>query len=444
MLICILFFVGMIFFLVTYFVDAPKWASSYMNTHIFYEGNLAKAGEITDINDKRLAYSENSIREYNENETTRRALMHMIGDEKGNISTGLQVVYRNQLVGWNFLSGNYSFGDKIGNTIKTTVDADVARAAYSALDGRRGTVGIMNYETGDLICMVSSTSFDPSNPPDVEANPEKYEGVYINRLLSATYTPGSIFKLVTAEAALNEISDIASRTFNCQGSVIIEGSTVNCMGRHGNQNIEEALVNSCNVAFSEMALEVGAAKMTEYAEKAGLNSELSLGRIDVMPGSFDLKKSGDIDIAWAGVGQYKTLINPLSYLQFVASIANDGKPVSPNIIDSIKTPGGIPARINIDLPKTKSMDAGTASTLKGFMRSCVVENYGEGGLSGYNMCAKTGTAEVGEGQTPHSWFCGFLDNKSAPYAFIVLVENGGEGHSAAMSVATRALSEIIE
>lgn len=443
MVICILFFVGMIFFLVTYFIDAPKWASSYMNSHIFENGNLVNAGEITDINDRTLAFSEGGIREYGDTQNIRRALMHMVGDEKGNVSTALQVVYRNQLVGWDFFSGNYSFGDSIGNTIKTTVDADVASAAYSALDGRSGTVGIMNYKTGDIICMVSSPSFDPSDPPDIDENPEEYEGIYLNRLLSASYTPGSIFKLVTAEAALNELPGISTRTFNCQGSLTVGDSKVTCMGVHGDQNIEEALVHSCNVAFAEMALALGKNKMTEYAEKAGLNSELSMDRIDVETGTFDLKNAEDIDIAWSGVGQYTTLVNPLSYLQFVASIANDGKPVSPNIIDSIKSPSGIPTRINIDLPKTKNMDVSTAKTLQEFMRSCVVENYGEGGLSGYNMCAKTGTAEVGEGEEPHSWFCGFLDNSSTPYAFIVIVENGGEGHSAAMNVATTTLQELL-
>ena len=81
-----------------------------------------------------------------------------------------------------------------------TVSADVQRTALAALDGRKGTVGVYNYKTGEILCAVSSPTYDPDDVPDVEGNPETYEGVYVNRFLHATYTPGSVFKLVTAAA----------------------------------------------------------------------------------------------------------------------------------------------------------------------------------------------------------------------------------------------------
>ena len=101
-----------------------------------------------------------------------------------------------------------------------TVSADVQRTALAALDGRKGTVGVYNYKTGEILCAVSSPTYDPDDVPDVEGNPETYEGVYVNRFLHATYTPGSVFKLVTAAAALDEIPDIGSRTFTCEGSAM--------------------------------------------------------------------------------------------------------------------------------------------------------------------------------------------------------------------------------
>ena len=444
LIICILFFVGMVFFLITYFKNAPTWASSVWNKHIFTSGELVNAGEISDINNNILAYSEAGERRFNDDQLTREALMHLVGDGNGNIATSLQTTYRSNLVGWNFFSGVNSFGNSIGNNIQTTVDADVAREAYSALRGTKGTIGIMNYKTGDILCMVSSPSFDPSDPPDVESDPERYDGVYINRLLSAKYTPGSIFKLVTSAAALNEIAGIENRTFECSGSKIITGGEIICTHAHGTQTFTQALVNSCNVAFAEMAVEIGPSKMTQYAKDAGLNTKLSLGHIDITTGVFDLAKADDLAVAWAGVGQYETLINPLSYLQYVASIANDGKTVSPNIIDSIETQGGFPASIDINLPDGNSMSLETARELQKMMRSCVTDNYGEGGLAGYNMSAKTGTAEVGEGKDPHSWYCGFLNSAEAPLAFIVIVENGGHGNTSAYDVAIRALSAAIE
>ena len=444
MLLCLLFFAGMVLFLITYFKDAPKWVAAPMNQHIFANGKLANAGRILDADGRGLVYSEGGERKYNGDSETRVATMHLVGDRNGNVSTSLQVTYLSKLSGWNFLTGVYSIGNDYGNNIKTTVDADVARVAYSALNGRKGTVGVMNYETGDLVCMVSSTSFDPSNPPDVAADPAKYDGVYINRLMSATYTPGSIFKLVTASAALNEIPGIYERTFACSGAVTIGNGQITCMHAHGNQNFSDTLVNSCNVAYAEMAREIGPVKMMQYAKNAGLNTELKMNGISVSTGVFDLNNADELALSWAGVGQSKTLINPLSYLQFVASIANDGKLVSPNIIDSIKTPEGIPAHISFDLPGGSSMDANTARALQRMMRACVTENYGEGGLQGYNMSAKTGTAETSEDSSPHSWYCGFLNNDNAPLAFIVLVENGGSGSSAAYDVAKKVLAEAVK
>lgn len=126
------------------------------------------------------------------------------------------------------------------------------RTALAALDGRKGTVGVYNYKTGEILCAVSSPTYDPDDVPDVEGNPETYEGVYVNRFLHATYTPGSVFKLVTAAAALDEIPDIGSRTFTCEGSAVIGGETIQCNGVHGTLNFEEALAHSCNVVFGEI------------------------------------------------------------------------------------------------------------------------------------------------------------------------------------------------
>ena len=444
LVICLLFFTCMAFFIVAYCRDASTWVASPLNRHLFVSGQLANAGRITDINNNVLAYSEESVRKYNSDAEIRRALMHLVGDNSGNVSTALQVTFRDKLAGWNFFSGVYSARNDSGDTIKTTVDANVSRAAYAALNGRKGTVGVMNYKTGDLICMVSSPSFDPSDPPDVASDPARYEGVYINRLLSASYTPGSIFKLVTASAAINEIPGIHERTFVCNGSITIHGGDITCLHAHGNQTFTQTLVNSCNVAFAEMAEDIGPANMMKYAKNAGLNTPLKMNGINTSIGRFNLGDADELELAWAGVGQSDTLVNPLSYLQFVASIANDGKLVSPNVIDSIKTADGFPADINFDLPGGSSMDSQTARELQMMMRACVTDNYGEGGLQGYNMSAKTGTAEVGEGKEPHSWFCGFLDTPDAPLAFIVLVENGGKGNAAAYNVAVQVLQAAVQ
>jgi peptidoglycan glycosyltransferase len=193
-----------------------------------------------------------------------------------------------------------------------------------------------------------------------------------------------------------------------------------------------------------MAAELGPETMTAYADKAGVMESPNLDGVKVSNGHFSLENAPAGEIGWAGVGQSDTLINPLSYLNFVAAIANDGKAVTPHIIDSIKTPNGFPARFELDLPIDESILApGTAGKLQQMMRADVVNGYGEGNLAGYGLSAKSGTAEVTDGKEPHSWFCGFLDSETAPLAFIVIGENGGAGSSAAATVARTVLAAAV-
>lgn len=439
---CLLFMAGLFFFLYSYATQAPRWATYPVNRHLYQSGRLVAAGDITDRSGTILAATENGVRHYAESAGVRRALMHLTGDADGNVATGLQVSYRQALTGWNYLSGAYSFGDRHGGDIVTTVDASLCRTAYEALGSHRGTVGVMNYKTGELLCMVSAPSFDPMNPPNIGKNPAKYEGVYVNRLLSASFTPGSIFKLVTAAAALDRLPDLSERTFNCEGSLTLDGGKITCPEVHGKQNFGQALTHSCNVAFASLALDMGPGVLTEYAEKAGFNSRsMHLDNIHVSGGSFTLDDAKEADLGWAAVGQYKTLVNPLSYLQFVGSLANGGQRVNPHIVKdtfaSLLPQPGLSAA-------GRSLSAETAGRLKSMMRDNVKNNYGEGSLKGYNLCAKTGTAEVGGGLTPHSWFVGFLDSEKAPLCFIVLVENGGAGRSAAAGVARKVLAQAVK
>ena len=81
-----------------------------------------------------------------------------------------------------------------------------------------GTVGVYNYKTGEILCMVSTPTFDPANPPDIAADDPAWDGVYVNRLLSANSIPGSIFKVVTINAAIENIPDLFQRKWTCTGS----------------------------------------------------------------------------------------------------------------------------------------------------------------------------------------------------------------------------------
>ncbi len=429
---CGLFAFGMVFMLVRYARSASAWAAYPYNRHIYTAGKLKTSGRILDRDGIVLFRTKDGKAEYNPSAGVRRACMHLTGDSERNVATGLQLKLRSDLIGWNALSGVYSRKGS-GRDVAATVDAGLCREALNALDGRKGVVAIMNYKTGEIICMVSSPTFDPSDPPDISANPGKYDGVYINRFLSSTYVPGSVFKLVTAAAALDCLPGVSGRVFECAGALQLDGGEVTCPKAHGSQSFEKALSNSCNCVFAQLTLEIGASRIERYAESAGFNTSIEVDGTTCAKGSFTADGATEAELGWAGVGQYRDMANPAAFLRFVASIANGGKAVQPHLLKLFG-----PA-----LPQGSMMPRGVANDLKDMMRFSVTDNYGEKGLEGYDLCAKSGTAQLGGDSKPHAWFAGFLSSGDAPLAFVVIVENGGAGSSAGRSVAVAALKYAV-
>ena len=175
--------------------------------------------------------------------------------------------------------------------------------------------------------MVSSPTIDP-----LEAEPNPPEGAYLNRCLAASFVPGSVFKLVTAAAAIEKIPDLSERRFLCEGAVEIAGVEIVCSGYHGEQTFEEALSNSCNVAFSQIAVELGQEAMVKKVRDLGFLDSQRLDGIPTVAGSFPTDFVGDPELGWAGVGQSTDLLCPYSLLRFVAAVANDGELAEPRLI----------------------------------------------------------------------------------------------------------------
>lgn len=439
LLMCALFVLGLLAFLVKYAFNSPAWAQYPVNKHIYRNGQLIEAGTIYDRNGEMLVRTSDGERQYSPDRSTRVATMHAVGDLRGNVSTGVQRVFSTRLSGWDPLNGAYRYedGNSSGMDITLTLDARLCSRAYEALGNRKGAVGVFNYRTGDILCMVSSPSFDPQHPPDVEADPQTYEGVYLNRLLSVCYTPGSVFKLVTAAAAVENISDIDERIFHCDGEIEIDGVPVTCPSAHGDVTFEEALAFSCNVAFAEITGELGARTLQRYADEFGLNSALKVSGIPTAAGKIDVSEAAGADLAWAGIGQYTDTINPLNFMAFVGAIANGGKITPPRLVAENRPFSGLLDSKNQIMPKA------TADRLKGMMRNNVAVNYGDYNFSGLELCAKSGTGEVGGGKAPNAWFVGFLDRPDCPLAFVVIIENGGSGAGTAGPVAGQIMREAV-
>ena len=181
--------------------------------------------------------------------------------------------------------------------------------------------------------MVSTPTFDPANPPDIAADDPAWDGVYVNRLLSANSIPGSIFKVVTINAAIENIPDLFQRKWTCTGSVNIGGEEVTCPHAHGEQDIEEALANSCNGVFGQLTVELGGETMQKYADAAGLTKSIKVDGIQSSVGKFDFS-GNDNQLAWSGVGQGQDTLCPINMLQYMGAIANGGKAAVPRLIEN--------------------------------------------------------------------------------------------------------------
>lgn len=437
----LLFIGGASFFCVELVFNADDWANQPYNAHISGNGGLEQAGAVYDRNGTVLAKTQGTDRVYNENYSVRVGLLHTVGDNSLNISTAVQSKYRSQLTGYSLIWGlNMPQSLRTSHDITLTVDANASAAAYDALSayGKQGACVVYNYKTGEVISSVSTYSYDPEAPPEInESNEHEYEGVYLDHVLSSAYTPGSIFKLVTAAAAIENIPDLFERTWYCEGHEDIGGAEVRCVDgeAHGTLDFYGALEHSCNIVFAELAVELGPEKMTAAAEKMGINLSYEIDDVSTAKGHYDVSKATTNELAWSGVGQYNDEVNPMQMAILCGAIANGGNSVNPTYIKS--GTGDLLKMIGLNDTKSRELlKSSTASTLSRSMPS-----YTFGSLS---VRAKTGTAEVGDEKSPNAWMVGFSTDEDCPLAFACVVEDAGFGSQYARPVAETAMQSAAQ
>ncbi len=438
---------GLLFYnLVT---NANVWSMNKANQHLYSNGTLATAGDITDINGEILATTKDGKRIYNNNKYVRLGTLHTVGDNAGFIASGIQTSFKDELTGYTLTDGIYNlkrYGK--GNDIKLTLNAEVCKTAYKALGDKKGTVAVMNYKTGELVCIVSTPTYDILNKPtDINTDTTgKYDGIYMNRFFIGLYTPGSTFKVLTAACAIENIPDIYERTFTCKGKVQIGEGYVICNGTHGKVSFEKALNKSCNVAFAEIAYELGNEKLTATAERIGFNNTniITDNKIWSANSKINLTEATALDLGWAGIGQYTTLINPCQMLTIMSSIANKGTALNPQLVSEITAPDGKVTYSATGKPLGEYFTTDTATKLDDLLRSNVKNYYGDGYFPQMKMCGKTGTAEVSdnEGAKPNALFVGYSQLDSMPFAIIIVVEDTTVSMTSAVPIASKVMRTV--
>ena len=311
-----------------------------------------------------------------------------------------------------------------GRSVRTTLDLDVQRAAELAYGSTTGGAVVMDPRTGDLLAVVSSSPFDPNNYVGV-ADIEPF-----NRALSGLYPPGSSLKVMTAAAALD--TGVMEPTTMLSGPKEYKGVRNFESGKYESISFAAALQYSVNTAFAQVAEELGAERLTRYAERFGFNEPVDMP-LGAARSSFPFPDDLG-DLMWGSIGQAQVLATPMQMSTIAATIANDGKRMEPRISLGDKPRG------------QRVVSKKTARDLTEMMENVVNGGTGSAANLGViQVAGKTGTAEVSvEGKIKnHAWFICFVPSEKPVIAVAVVSELGGIGGQVAAPLAARIVQGVL-
>lgn len=431
---------GLVFFLGEYVLHSKEWVLSQGSPHI-YKGDNINTGKVVD-RDGILLLDNTGDRTYSDNQELRSSMIHWLGDRYGYISAPAVANYAKEMAGFDMLTGLYA--EEGGGKATLTISAKLQLAAQEAMNGQKGTVALMNYRTGEILCAVTTPNYDPDDVPNMSADDSgAYEGVYMNRFTQSVYIPGSIFKIVTTAAALEEIEDIREQTFTCTGEVDYGEFDVTCEKVHGKLDFDSAMAQSCNCSYAQIVKQLGRKKLEKYVEKYAVTEPITFDGVTTAKGNFDLTDTSALDVAWSGIGQHKDQVNPCRYLTFVGAIANGGREVQPYVMQEVTCGDKQTYQAEIKTGN-RIMPQTVAEELQRMMRNNVVEKYGEENFPGLEVCAKSGTAQVGGEQKSNAMFTGFVLDEEHPIAFFVAVEDAGYGRQVCVPILAKVLEAYLE
>ena len=421
---------------------------------------------------------------------------------------GLEKTLENHLIGTNAIQRYEvnAYGKRInqlehqkgeqGSKIRLTVDTEIQKECGKLLDGKAGSISIMDVYTGDIIAMYSSPSYDPNlflfgisqeEWQLIRNNPLK---PLINKTISGLYSPGSTIKPIVALSALeNNVIDTKFKV-KCTGKMELYGQTFHCWKEkgHGWVSLKNAMKQSCDTYFYEVSRLLGVDRLNITAEKFGLGKK-------VLDQYFDNEKKGlfpntkwkknNLGKGWVlgetlitGIGQGYTQTTPLQLCMMTAQIANGGYAIKPKIIVDSNPISYEDAKQSMESQllfnseskllgdKKLFKDKKNIKIIQEAMFSSTNERFGTSYKSRiddpkYQFAGKTGTAQVKKitklqreldldtAQIPyeerdHAWFVAFGPYENPRYAMCVFVEHGGSGSSTAAPIAKKLMKKVID
>jgi len=442
--------------LIAYFCYAvlfygSRWFADSYNTRVKMDEKNPRIipGNITDRNGVMLAETKSELvkdsstgkeeryyfRAYHDKATS---VAHVVGFNHSKYGrSGVEALYIYYLMGY-----NNSLIEKIyqkaflpqerGNDVALTVDFRLQDYASQLMkkQGKKGSVVLLNPQTGEILAMVSYPTFNPNNMDKVD------DDSLVNRATQGLYPPGSVFKLVTAAAALESIENVLEREFNCTGTAEFNGTKIQCYKgeAHGVLDLAQAMAVSCNTTFAGLGTEIGWKDLLQTGKKFGFNDDFLFSDIRVKQSNLPINyRTSKQEMAWTAVGQGKVLVTPLHMAMIAAAIANDGVMMEPKLLYSVVgRNGNVQKQLE---PKVygKVLDKENAEILKSMMAKVVLEGTGKQARSNrITIAGKTGTAEQGSKDQQNknlAWFVGFAPSDTPRLAIAVLLEHVGQGET---------------
>jgi peptidoglycan glycosyltransferase len=329
-----------------------------------------------------------------------------------------------------------------GGTVKLTLNPAAQQAAYDALGDNKGAVVALDPRTGAILTMVSKPSYDP-NPlashsveeqqaawQVLQEDPEKPT---LNRAIAQTLPPGSVFKIVTAAAALESGRYEPDSLIPGPAEYDLPQSTVDLPNQSGEPcgsgpeeltTLTNALRVSCNTAFAYLGNDLGDDALREQAERFGYNSEPLTDEdlnaaTSIFPAELDAPQT-----ALAAIGQFDVRATPLQIAMVSAGIANDGTVMNPYLIEELRDPDRVKVLERTEPEElSRAVSTETAQELTAMMVEVVENGTGQNGqLDGIQVAGKTGTAQTTPERPPYAWFTSFAPADDAQIAVAVVIE----------------------
>lgn len=347
-----------------------------------------------------------------------------------------------------------------GNSLILTLDERIQKLCEDSLKGKTGAICAINPANGEVLALVSKPDFDP-NLFTERLSPSRTQELFtdpglpmFHRAIQSQYAPGSLFKIVTAIAALEEGIIGVDETMGCRGSLQIGDREFKCWKKkgHGRLDIVQAIAKSCDVFFYQLGLRVGGDKIAKYARMLGLSKKIGISlpseaRGLVPDSTWKKLYTGEVwypgDTANMSIGQGYLEVTPLQMASLISLVANGGIIYKPFVVKKIiDGQGNVIKTFQPEVIGEVKISSGTLSIVRRGLREAVLSGTSQAvKFKRLSVAGKTGTAENPHGED-HAWFICYAPEETPIIALAVLVEHGGHGASAAAPLARQILNGI--